>query len=203
MTLTVKQKQILAFIQSYINEHHYSPSYREIMTHFSLASVGTVYKYICILRRKGALNNESLGSRSLKPIQNDLSHSYEIQIPLIGKISMGYPIKMSIESKMISVPSYMVPNPEKTYLLKAIGDSFLEEFISDEDLLLVEGRQEAEAGEMIIALINQHDTLLKRYYPEENYIRLEGKSHQPLMVNSNNIVIQGVVIGLLRSFSII
>lgn len=200
--LTPKQRNILDYIQKYISQHKCSPSYREIMHHFSLASPGSVYKYIRTLTRKGVLNNEKKCSRSLTLAEHLTPNKItaEVQLPFIGNITMGHPIEMFVQSQTLNVPTFLVPYPEHTYILRAEGDSLNEEYISDGDLLLVEARQEAQAGEMIIGLINNHDTLVKRYFPEGHYIRLEGHTHQPLILRADNLRIQGVLVGLLRAY---
>lgn len=200
--LTPKQRNILDFIQNYIVKNKCSPSYREIMKHFSLSSPGSIYKYIRTLIRKGALQNEKNCSRSLTllntPKPSDAK--WETELPLIGNISMGIPIQMLMKTQTLNVPAHLVNYPERTYLLRVEGDSLNEEYISDGDLLLVEARQEAQVGEMVIAQINQHDTLVKRFFPEGLYIRLEGHTHQPLIFRTKDVHIQGVLVGLIRSY---
>lgn len=201
--LTKKQRDILDFIQKFIHQHHYSPSYREIMEQFSLSSPGSIYKYIQTLKRKGVLLAEKQCSRSLSLTAETPPtppHKSDMELPFIGNISSRYPIEIFRESQSLAVPASLFDSPENTYLLRTQGESFSEESINDGDLLLVEARQEAQAGEMIIALINQHEIIIKRYYPEGQYIRLEGKHHQPLILRQDSILIQGILIGLIRTY---
>lgn len=200
--LTQKQNDILRFIHHFIETHHYSPSYREIMQHFAFSSPGSVYKYIHTLKRKGALIAEKRCSRSLTPIDAPLStkRQADVELPFIGNISAGHPIEMFIQTQTIIVPLSLVHAPDKTYVLRALGDSLNEEAINDGDLLIVEARQDAQAGEMIIALINQHDTVIKRYYPEGQYVRLESHHHQPFILRQESITIQGILLGLIRHY---
>lgn len=199
--LTQKQREILEYIQNYIDRYQYSPSYRDIMNHFSLASPGSIYKYIQTLKRKGALIGEKQCSRSILPTAHESSkRTSELQIPYIGNIAVGTPLEMFIQSQMISVPSFLVPHPENTYILKSQGDSLNDEWIADGDLIIVEARQEAQAGDMIVGLINQNEVIVKRYFPEGHYIRLEGNSHHPLTIRAETLIIQGVIVGLLRSY---
>ena len=104
--------------------------------------------------------------------------------------------------KLIAVPTSTVSIPDNTYLLQAHGDSLQEEWILDGDLLLIEARQEIQPGEIVLGLINQHNTVLKRYYPEGQYIRLESQHHEirPLTVRHEHIAMQGVMIGLIRMY---
>lgn len=203
--LTPKQRDILFFIQHFIETYHYSPSYREIMEHFSFASPGSVYKHIRTLQRKGLLTAEKQCSRSLMPthpIPQPAKNKSEVELPLIGNIIAGYPIEMFIQSQTLSVPASLVHQPDCTYLLRAQGDSFQDELILDGDLLLVEARTEAQPGETIVGILNQHDAIVKRYYPEGQYSRLESyHSHQqPLILRNEQLTIQGILIGLMRIY---
>lgn len=202
--LTPRQRDILLFIQQFIDTHRYSPSYREIMHHFGFTSPGSVYKHIQTLQRKGLLTAEKQCSRSLMPATSTASSNFkqEIGLPLIGHIIAGYPIEMFIQSQTIPIPASLVHNPDNTYVLQVQGDSFHEEFIQDGDLLLVEARSNVQAGETIIGLINQHDTIIKRYFPEGHYIRLESihPHQQPLTLRHEHLSIQGILTGLIRAY---
>ncbi len=202
--LTSKQNEILQFIQRFIVQHHYSPSYREIMQHFDFTSPGSVYKFIQTLKRKGVLTTEKHSHRSLFPIQPPqlIKATPELQLPLIGNISIGYPLELFVQPRMIAVPPSLVQVPDNTYILQMQGDALQDEWIQDGDLLLIEAKQEIQQGEMILGLINQHDTVLKRYYPEGQYVRLESQHPQAisLTVRDEHIAIQGVLVGLMRMY---
>lgn len=202
--LTKRQREILEFIQEFIKSNRYAPSYREICQHFNFTSLGSVYKYIQILKRKGALFAESKASRSItlaaEP-QEPLMQN-EVEIPFIGHIAAGMPIQTFSQRQQVIVPRAFVHNIEKTYALRAQGDSLGEEMIADGDLIVVEARQEAHPGETIVALINNHDTIVKKFYPEGTYVRLVGtySHHHPIILRQEDVLIQGIVIGLLRLF---
>lgn len=202
--LTPTQLNILNFIQQFIEKNHYSPNYREIMRHFDFHSTGSVYKHVRTLKRKGVLTSEKGSHRSLMPIHSPIieKENKDIQLPLVGNISVGYPLELFIQPQMISVPLSLVYSPENTYILQTRGEALQEECIRDGDLLLIEARQEIQPGEIILGLINQHDTVLKRYFPEGQNMRLESQHHQipSLTVRNEHILIQGVLIGLVRIF---
>lgn len=202
--LTPKQHQILQFIQQFIDQHHYSPSYREIMHHFALTSPGSIYKHIRTLQRKGALTADKYSHRSLALAQNlkEMKTSSDIQLPLIGNLSIGYPLELFIHPRMVAVPNSLVHTPEHTYILQVQGDALQEEGILDSDLLLIESKQDIQPGETILGLINQQDTVLKHYYPEGQYLRLEGRKPETpsLIIRNQHIAIQGVLTGLIRIY---
>ena len=203
--LTLKQRKILNFIESFIEQHNYSPSYREIMQQFEFSSPGSIYKYIQTLKKKGALESVKHSHRSINPLKKTVlikEESKEMQLPLIGYLSSGYPLELFASHQTLSVPASFVHDPDNTYILQAQGDSLQEEAIQSGDYLLIEARQEIHPGEIILGLINQQNSILKRYFPEGKYIRLESQNanQPPLTVRSDHILIQGVLVGLLRLF---
>lgn len=202
--LTKRQSEIVDYVSEFIQTHRYSPSFREIMQHFGFSSLGTVYRHINVLKRKGLLLVEKGCGRSLTPASTPPSKEVksELNLPFIGHISAGNPIETFPQARTIGVPEFMVHSPDKTYVLRAMGDTLAEEMIADGDLLIVEARQEAHAGETVVALINQHDIIVKRFFPEGHYIRLTGHNphHHPLLIRYEDMQIQGVLIGLLRLY---
>lgn len=204
--LTKKQQEILSFIQDFIHRYQYSPSYREIMQHFGFASLGTVSKHVDALKRKGVITGERQSSRSIHPVQmeNCQKNSFEIELPFLGHLSAGLPIETFSQTQNLAVPEFLVSSSDRTYVLRARGNTLAEEMISDGDLILIEARSEAFAGELVVAFLS-HDrgsTLVKRYFPEGNYIKLEGGASrlESLTVRPEDLQIQGVVVGLIRLF---
>lgn len=201
--LTKRQRELVDYIQDFITNNRYSPSYREIGQHFGFTSLGTVYKHISTLKKKGILFSESKVSRSLITVHEPTQpQSSEITIPFIGHISAGMPIQTFPQTQQIQVPSNYVLAPDKTYALRAQGDSLAEEMIIDGDVLLVEVRYEAHPGETVVALINGHDIIIKKYYPEGDFVRLLGthSNHHPILLRQEDIAVQAVVVSLLRHY---
>ena len=234
--LTRRQSEIFQFIRTYTSAHTCSPSYREIMDHFGLSSIGTIHKHIACLIRKGALTNEKRCARSLSVVnsveeelqtreakkgvtrgttslvnnlnsqvknnQTKRQDSQSVWIPFMGNVSVESSIETFPQISTIAVPAIFVPNPEKSYILQVRSDSFADEHILDQDLLIVEARPVVQPGELILGLVNQHNVLIKRCYPEGQYVRLES-SHgrvQPMTIDSQTLAIQGAVVGLMRLF---
>lgn len=203
--LTQRQQEIFSFIQTFIQAHSYSPSYREIMTHFGFASIASVHKHINVLKRKGLISAEEKCSRSISLMhQESPTQTIQagIELPFIGNIAAGDAIEMFPRSQSLTVPSFFVVHPEMTYILRVKGHSLNCEMIVDGDLLLVEASQQAYPGDLVIALINQHETLIKRYYPEGAYVRLlsYGGHEDPMVLRSEDFHIQGVVTNLFRFY---
>lgn len=191
-------------MENFIESYRYSPTFREIKSYFGFASVSTVTKHIAALHRKGYLEAEPKCSRSLTLTQTSMQKKIhpEIELPFIGIITAGYPIETFSHAQTVAVPEFMVHDPEKTYVLKAKGDSLQEEMIADGDLLLIEAGENPEPGDTVTALINQHDTIVKRYFSEGPYVKLTGTNphHQPIILRSEDVHIQGVLVGLVRIY---
>lgn len=199
--LSKRQQQIIDFIESYIQKNRISPTYREIQNHFSFSSLGTVHQHLVALKGKGVISIEK-GIRRSIALKNDSKKENDIKIPFIGHIVAGEPIKTFPKMQTLSVPAFLIHAPENTYILKAQGDSLIEEQIADGDLLFVEAKREANAGETIVAKINRHETIVKKYFPEGLYARLEGGNPhlQAMILRHENIEIQGIVVALMRTY---
>lgn len=199
--LTKKQCAVLQFIQEYISQNKHSPSFRDIQQHFGYSSLGTVYNHIKILKRKGVIFSEKQSSRSLKPVQEKTEKYLSVKkIPIVGKISSRLPLEMAKTFKYIKLPSSMISSEEKTYALKVFGDGFIDELIADGDTIIVEARQHAFAGETVIAVLNQQETVIKQIHYVDNYVRLEAITphQQPIILRKGDFEIQGVVLSILR-----
>lgn len=202
--LTKRQTEILDFIHEFLANNRYAPTYREILAHFNYSSLGTVHNHIRSLKKKGVLNHSDATSRSISPSNPPKAKETpnEASIPLAGYITAHSPIRTFSNVRTINVPSTMVIKPDATYALTIQGSSFMEELLNDGDILIVEARQEANPGETVVALINDSETVIRRYYPDGRKAKLIGSQplHPPLIINNDNLSIQGVVLGLIRTY---
>ncbi len=203
--LTKRQIEILHYIQSFINTHSYSPSYREIKQHFGFNSLGTVYNHIKLLKRRGALQAEAHTSRSLLPadtpqvVKSDFSI---VSLPYIGNIKGGEPISTFSQAQTLDVPASLVQAADKTYVFRIMGDALIDEHLLDGDLILVEARHEANPGETVLATLQHDEIVIKQYYLEGPYVKLVSRSalHPPCIMHESELIIQGILVGLLRSY---
>ncbi|MGM0439545.1 MAG: transcriptional repressor LexA [Chlamydiota bacterium] len=202
---TKRQKEILEYISQYTNDYGYSPSYREIKERFNFSSLGSVYKHLHALKRKGLIDNEKHCSRSLRVTDDALKSSAAttaVEVPFIGHFSAGSPIETFSSISTISVPEMLVSSTEHSYIFQVRGDNLSHDQINDSDLLIVEANPHPEPGDLIMAMIHNHETVIKRYYTEGMYIRLEAphSSAYPITIHQEEVSIQGKVIGLLRMY---
>ncbi|MBN1475758.1 transcriptional repressor LexA [Candidatus Sumerlaeota bacterium] len=204
MPLTRRQRQILDFISSFISEQGYSPSLEEIGEGLGLSSLATIHKHLKNLERKGMIRRQWNHSRSIQlvdPAQAALMEQ-AIDLPLLGRVAAGQPIEAIRDERTFSVPQSMVTLGRQTYVLEVEGDSMIEEHIADGDYIVVESRETAMPGETVVALVEGENVTVKKYFPEGELIRLQPANAQlaPIMVQADQVQIQGVVVGLMRRY---
>lgn len=196
--LTKRQAQILEYVTQYIEDNNYAPSYREIGQHFGLSSTATIAEHIESLKQKGYLLHEENLARSIQV--NPLSTLVEdtIQIPLLGTIAAGKPIEAIASSETIDIPRDMMGR--NVFALKVKGESMIEDGILNGDYIIVEQTAIAKNGDIVVALIDNHNVTLKRFYKEKDRIRLQPANSAMHPIFLNKVTIQGKVRGVIRKF---
>jgi repressor LexA len=203
MPLTKRQREILTFLESYIRDQGYAPSFEEIAEHFRFQSLATVHEHLSNLERKGYIRRSYNESRSVEVLP-PRGTSGATEIPLLGKVAAGLPIEALMHQESLSVPDEMLPRRGgPNYALRVAGDSMIDEHIADGDFVVVHGRQAAENGEMVIALVNGAEATVKKFYREAGgWIRLQpaNDTMPPLRFQESEVLIQGVVVGVIRRY---
>lgn len=201
MSLTKRQKEIIDFINEFIEDKGYAPSYREIGKHFGLSSTATVCEHIQTLQEKGYLKIDPNEARSIEIIENE--RAVAIFLTLAGLITAGQPIEAVETNEKIAVPKDLVKDEAKAFVLKVKGESMIDEGILDGDFVIVEKNPSPKNGEVVVALLDNAYATLKKFYKEANRIRLQpaNSSMKPIFVK--NVIIQGVVRAVIRKFSTI
>jgi repressor LexA len=201
MHLTRRQKEILDFLGTHIEEKGYAPTIEEIGDKFGLRSLATVHKHLSNLQDKGLIKRAWNRSRALELVPTQV-RVQAVELPLLGRVAAGSPIEAIQSSETIFVPEDMVGRG-RTYVLQVKGESMIEEQIRDGDYVIVEDRTVARDGEMVIALLGGENVTLKKLYREPaGRLRLQPANSQmePILVNAEDVRIQGVVIGVLRKY---
>lgn len=199
--LSTKQLQILEYMQNEVKEKGYPPSVREICNAVGLKSTSTVHGHLARLEKKGYIRRDPTKPRAIEILyQSDQKTGKEIiYVPIVGTITAGTPI-LAVENieDSFPIPLEYARNKE-IFMLKVKGESMIGAGIFDKDLVLVTKQNYAENGDIVVALIEDFATV-KRFFREENHIRLqpENPSMSPILVN--NVTILGKVTGLFRSF---
>jgi len=196
--LTKKQKPILNFVTAFSKKHGYAPSLEEIKKHFRLRSISTVHQHLATLQDKGYLQKQKNQPRSIITQTTDRM----IQIPLRGVIAAGQ-LHEAIENReTIAVPQSKLPFANGDYYgLRVSGDSMIEEDINDGDIVLVKKQNTAQNGEKVVALVDNTEATLKKFYKDKNHIRLQpaNKTLGPIIIKKDTpFAIQGVVVDVIR-----
>jgi repressor LexA len=198
-TLTKRQKQMVDFLENYISEHGYAPTLAEVGEYFGLSSLATVHKHLRNLEQKGLIRRQHNHSRALElsRTREDLARRVE----LLGQVAAGTPIEAIENRESISVPEEFVRR-DNTFCLRVKGDSMIDDGIRDGDYIIVEGRDSADNGETVVALIGSEATVKKFYREPDGRVRLQpaNAAMQPIMVDPANLAIRGVVVGLMRHY---
>ena len=200
--LTKRQKKVLDFITDYQERKGYAPSLDEIRKKLKLSSVSTAHFHICKLRDLGYLVKEKNKPRAIDVVGREAM----VRIPLLGIIAAGQPIEAIQDKETIAVPKSKIPRSSEVYALRVVGNSMIDENINDGDVVLVRQQATAENGQKVVALIDNHEATLKKFYKERGYIRLQpaNKTMQPLIFrNGRDIAIQGVVLDVIKNIGFV
>jgi repressor LexA len=195
-SLTPKQKEVLDYIERYIDRHDYAPSYREIAQSFGLSSVATIAGYIEALKEKGYLTNTENLARSIQltPAFDDRN----FEIPMLGRIAAGAPIEAIRTPETIDIPRDMLR--KDVFALKVRGDSMIDDGIFDGDYVIIERISNPKNGDIVVSLLDNENVTLKRFYKEKNRIRLQPANNKYKPIYTTKVSIQGRVLGVIRKF---
>ena len=196
MALTRKQSAILEFIREFIHGRDYAPSLEEIAEEFGI-SPPTAREHVAALEAKGALRTEKHRARSIELVEEPRWPEF----PVLGRIAAGLPIEAVRNEERFDFDS-VFPTDRDCYMLEVKGQSMIDDHIQDGDLVIVESRDTARAGETVVALVRDEEATLKIFYPEGGKIRLEPANARmkPIIEDAQDVRIQGVVIGVVRRY---
>ncbi len=203
MALTKKQKQILDYLQEFLAENGYSPSFEEIAERFGYSSLATVHEHLENLRGKGYIRKSYNASRSIELVPTGMRVA-AVELPLLGKVAAGMPIEAIEEQETIAVPEDFLGRGGENYVLRVAGDSMIEEQIRDGDYIIVNSRSTANNGEMVVALVGGEAATVKKFYREpDGRIRLQpaNMAMSPQYYRPHQVRVQGIVIGVIRRYA--
>ncbi|MEQ1758660.1 MAG: transcriptional repressor LexA [Vicinamibacterales bacterium] len=200
LPLTKRQREILDYLNEFIQQHGYAPSLEEIGRRFNLSSLATVHKHLTNLQEKGFIRRAWNRSRSVEVVPSR-SGGRAVELPMLGFVAAGSPIEAVAGTETIAVPDTLAGKRD-SYVLRVKGDSMIDEQIRDGDFVIVEDRKSADNGEMVIALVGGLDVTLKKFYRESGRIRLQpaNPAMQPMFFDPDHVQVQGVVVGVMRKY---
>jgi len=207
MALTRRQKEVMVFLDTFISNNGYSPSYEEIAAALDLASLATVHKHIQALEAKHYVRRNYNHSRSLEICEryyteeNARRPAANASVPLLGRIAAGSPVE-AIPNRETLYFSDFVKN-ENTFALEVRGESMIDDHICSGDFVLVEKTDSVRNGDIVVALVEGSEATLKRYYREaDGRVRLQpaNSSMSPIFVDPTNLEIQGRALAVMRKY---
>lgn len=202
--ITEKQNNVLDFIKKFTAMHGYPPSIREIGKGLGLSSPATVHTHVKKLCNAGYLKVDNNKFRAMEIlVDNEYEEKSEelIKVPLLGKVTAGSPIE-AIErpNEFFSLPANLIPAKETIFTLDVSGESMINAGIFDGDIVIVQKQSTARNGDIIVAMTDENEVTLKRYYKENGHFRLQPENDTMAPIILNNVTILGKAIGLYRKF---
>ena len=224
--LTKKQKNLLLYINKKIRTTGVSPSYEEMKNSLNLKSKSGIHRLISAIEERGFIKRLAHKARALEVLKlpetasaNDIYNSFSPsvikggldtenskksvhQIPVLGKIAAGTPIEaIQNEVNRVAIPEELSKNGEH-FGLKVSGDSMIEAGINDGDTVIVKKTNTANNGQIVVALIDDHEAMLKRIRKKGKVVALESanKRYETKIFGPDRVKVQGVLVSLYRNF---
>lgn len=197
--ISPKQTEILNYIKSEILNKGYSPTVRDIGLAVNLKSTSSVHANLETLEKNGYIRRDPTKPRTIQIVDEsfNLTRRDMVNVPLVGQVAAGQPL-LAVENitGYFPIPAEYLPN-EETFMLNVKGESMVNAGINNGDQIIVAKRNTAENGDIVVALVNDSATV-KRFFKEDNHIRLqpENDTMKPIIVDNCEIV--GKVVGLIR-----
>ncbi|MBS4194085.1 transcriptional repressor LexA [Lederbergia citri] len=200
--LSKRQQDILDFIKLEVRSKGYPPSVREIGEAVGLASSSTVHGHLARLENKGLIRRDPTKPRAIEIIQpeeDSIPRQKTVNVPLVGKVTAGLPIS-AIENieEYFPLPEQLAPADDHVFMLEIVGESMIEAGILDGDYVIVRQQSTANNGEIVVAMTDENEATVKRFFKEKDYFRLqpENSNMEPIILREVSIL--GKVIGLYR-----
>ena len=200
--LTNQQEKMLNIIKKYVVKHGYAPTVRELCQEMNLSSTATVQVHLNNLEKKGYIKKEESKNRTIEILvdnEYEIKNELIIEVPLLGKITAGNPIE-AIErpDEYFSLPSYLIPKNKDVFTLLVSGESMINAGILDGDIVIVERKNTANNGEIVVAMTDENEVTLKTFYKEKDHFRLQPENDTMAPFIMDNVTILGKAIGLYR-----
>ena len=198
--LTERQREVLLFITSYVHKHAYPPTIREIAEHFSI-SVKGAYDHLSALKKKNQLRYGDKRSRTIEVIQKDGEEAEALSVPILGNVAAGRPILAEENwDGTIPVPRAMLRKDGSFFALRVRGDSMELAGIIDGDVAIIEKKETAKDGDIVVAVVEEAVTL-KRFFKESARIRLQAENPAYSPIYCREVRILGKLACLLRRYA--
>jgi len=203
--LTKQQNKLFNYLKEKIKKTNISPSFEEMKIAMGLKSKSGIQRLIDGLVERGFIEKKNNKKRAINILNKSISKKQNnlINLPLLGNIAAGNPIEaIENSNENIEVPANLISANKKNYVLKINGDSMINKGIVDGDKAIIEYCENAENGDIVVALINDHEVTLKRIKKDKDKIHLipENQNYETQTFNFDEIKIQGKLKGIIRSY---
>ena len=200
--LTKRQNDVLKYIKKYTAAHGFPPTIREICKGLDLSSTATVFVHIKNLEKNGYVRTSDNKFRTLELlVENEYETKKEdiIKVPLLGKITAGSPITaIEVPNEYFDLPASLVPSGGEVFTLHVSGESMINAGIFDNDYVIIRKQSNAKNGEIVVAMTDENEVTLKRFFKEDGYVRLQPENDTMDPIILPNCQILGIAIGLYR-----
>lgn len=204
-SISAKQQEILDVIKNEILNRGFPPSVREICEAVHLKSTSSVHSHLAVLEKQGYIRRDSTKPRAIEIVDDsfNLTRREIANIPIVGTVAAGQPI-LAVENieSYFPLPTEFLSN-HPAFMLRVQGDSMVNKGILNGDYVIVEKRQTADNGEVVVALVEDSATV-KTFYREKDHVRLqpENDTMEPMIYHrGDDVQIIGKVIGVFRTFN--
>jgi len=205
--LSSRQTEILAYVNTHVDEHGYPPTVREIGQAVGLTSPSTVHAHLEKLAKAGLIRRDATKPRALEVIEGGRSRrgavvelappSHSTVLPLVGEVAAGSPVVAEDRVEdYLTVPDQLAPDAD--FVLTVKGDSMINAGILDGDLVVVRKQTDARNGEIVVALVGEEDATVKRFFREGGRVRLQPENDELEPMFPDEVQILGAVKAVLR-----
>ena len=193
--MTARQRAVYEFVRDKIRNRGYGPTVREIGQHFGIRSPNGVMCHLKALEKKGVITREPNMSRAIQLAAEPI---HEKGLPLAGRIAAGVLHEAIEQDERVDFDDLFDSKNKSLFVLEVNGDSMIDDQITDGDYVIIRRQRTARRGQIVVALTEENEATLKRWYPEKNRIRLEpaNSNMKPIYVKHARVL--GVVIGVVR-----
>ncbi len=202
VTLYKRQRQIVDFINQYVQKYGYSPTLKEIADSLGVSSLATVHEHLNALVKKRVIRKFEGAVRGIEMIDKKIGSLMEaVELPIMGFIAAGKPLEpITDPNATLMVSPTLVTGKRRAFVLQVKGDSMIEEGILDGDFVVIEEQVEAHDGDIVVALLENGLATLKRFYREATRIRLQPANSSMRPIYATNVKVQGRCVGVIRKF---
>jgi repressor LexA len=200
--LTIRQKEVLDFIRGFIQEHKFPPTIREISEHFQVSPKSS-HDHVLALEKKGAISFNKNCSRTIEILDGSgIQEEGTRRVPIVGTVAAGNPVFADENMEgYLRVSERYLKNGDY-FALRVKGDSMMGAGILEGDMAIISKQSEVRNGDIVVALVNEENATLKRFFEEKNRVRLEAENpaYKTRYEQKGSVLILGKLAHVMRSY---